>query len=121
VSDTSWVYGNVPQYQKMTDIDNPHPADALVFDDESIQTIDDGYFADNLSGQQGQFQNSPTARHGKAGVFSFADGHAARWGWRGLSTEQYLNAPVTGSPSSPTVGTYPDYFKLTNSVCPRAY
>jgi prepilin-type N-terminal cleavage/methylation domain-containing protein len=121
VSDTSWVYGTaIPEYQKMTDISNPHPPDALVFVDESINTIDDGFFAVNLSDQIGQFQNSPTARHDRAGVLSFADGHSARWGWRGLNVEQTWNAPVTGSPTT-LAGTYPDYFRLTNSVCPRTY
>jgi len=119
VSDTTWVYGTTAvQYQKLTDIKDPHPVDALVFVDESIQTIDDGFFAVNLADRRNEYQNSPTARHGKAGVFSFADGHAARWGWRALSTDQYLDAPWTGSPASPYTGTYGDYKKLTNSVCP---
>ena len=119
VSDTTWVYGaGAPQYQKMTDIKDPHPADALVFVDESIETIDDGFFAVNTNDRLSEFQNSPTVRHGRAGVFSFADGHAARWGWRVLNVDQYLDTPWTGSPASPYTGTYGDYKRLTNSVCP---
>ena len=119
VSDTSWVYGTtVPMYQKLTEVKDPHPVDALVFVDESIQTIDDGFFAVNLSGRVNEFQNSPTARHGRSGVLSFADCHAARWGWRVLNTDQYLDAPWTGSPAAPYSGTYGDYKRLTNSVCP---
>ena len=117
-SDTSWVYGSAPEYQKLGDVKDPAPANALTFVDESIQTIDDGFFAVNLNGQQNEFQNSPTARHGKAGVFAFADGHSARWGWRVLNMDQFINAAWTGSPAAPYSGTYGDYRRLTNSVHP---
>ncbi len=100
--DTTWVLGTgVLQYQKLSDIKTPEPAEAMVFVDESINTIDDGYFA--MTGGNNMpnvWQNSPTARHAQAGVFSFADGHAENWHWRTLNTEQFLNAPWVGPPNT---------------------
>jgi prepilin-type N-terminal cleavage/methylation domain-containing protein/prepilin-type processing-associated H-X9-DG protein len=98
VYDTTWVLGaSYPQYKKITEILRPAPAEAMVFVDESIETLDDGYFAVNNDAinYQGQWQNSPTVRHGQSGVFSFADGHAERWRWRALNKEQFLGG---GSP-----------------------
>src|SRR5208337_4325083 len=80
VSDTTWVLsGTYPQYKKMTEIAQPSPAEAMNFLDESIETIDDGYFAVNYGDEQTGWQNSPTVRHGQSCVLAFADGHAERW------------------------------------------
>jgi prepilin-type N-terminal cleavage/methylation domain-containing protein/prepilin-type processing-associated H-X9-DG protein len=88
---TEWVLGDsFPQYQKMTDIVSPSPVGAMTFDDESINTIDDGYFAINCANAPTTWQNSPTVRHGQAGVFAFADGHSELWRWRKLNVEQGL-------------------------------
>jgi prepilin-type N-terminal cleavage/methylation domain-containing protein/prepilin-type processing-associated H-X9-DG protein len=100
--DTEWVLGDsFPQYQLQSDIQHPEPAEAMVFDDESINTIDDGYFAVNTGDNEPtRWQNSPTARHGQAGVFSFADGHSELWRWRTLSKDQDLDTPYAGPPST---------------------
>ena len=66
----------------------------MTFVDESIETLDDGYFAVNWANEQNAWQNSPTVRHGQSGVFGFADGHAERWRWRVLSKDQDLDAPI---------------------------
>jgi len=101
VDNTDWVLGTVfPQYQLQTDIQHPEPAEAMVFVDESIETIDDGYFAVNYQNEPTDWQNSPTARHGQEGVFSFADGHSELWHWRTLNKDQDLNAPYNGKPST---------------------
>ena len=77
VQSTQWVLGTAyPQYKKMTDIRLPSPAEAMTFVDESIETVDDGYFAVNHNDHLTEWQNSPTVRHGKAGVLAFADGHS---------------------------------------------
>jgi prepilin-type N-terminal cleavage/methylation domain-containing protein/prepilin-type processing-associated H-X9-DG protein len=101
-SDTEWVLGTAyPQYQKVGDIIRPNPAEAMTFDDESIETVDDGYFAINgPSNTPNEWQNSPTARHGNAGVFAFADGHSELWHWRKLSKDQNLNAGWAGPPNT---------------------
>jgi prepilin-type N-terminal cleavage/methylation domain-containing protein/prepilin-type processing-associated H-X9-DG protein len=69
------------QIYKSTLIVNPAPANCTVFYDESLQTIDDGYFAiDNYQGNGPAlmaYQNSPSVRHGgSAMTVSYADGHA---------------------------------------------
>lgn len=107
--DTSWVLGAAyPQYKKISDVRNPSPAEAITFVDESIETVDDGYFAVNAT-QLTTFQNSPTVRHGKSGVFGFADGHAERWRWLGLSRDQMLDTPSTPA-------TLPDLKRLQRAV-----
>jgi prepilin-type N-terminal cleavage/methylation domain-containing protein/prepilin-type processing-associated H-X9-DG protein len=95
VASTAYILGaNFPPFKTMSSIQGPNPPAALVFLDESLNTIDDGYFAVRLTSI---WQNSPTTRHSKGATLSFADGHAERWGWRGLTTEQGLNAPVVGA------------------------
>jgi prepilin-type N-terminal cleavage/methylation domain-containing protein/prepilin-type processing-associated H-X9-DG protein len=98
---TEWVLGQTYlQYQKLTDIVDPPPSEAMVFDDESINTIDDGYWAVNWANEPSNWQNSPTVRHGRAGVFSFADGHSENWKWRTLNSEQGLDAAIAGPPNT---------------------
>jgi prepilin-type N-terminal cleavage/methylation domain-containing protein/prepilin-type processing-associated H-X9-DG protein len=98
VGDTTWVLGvKYPQYKKDSDINNPSPSEAMVFLDESNETLDDGYFAVKAPPPDGQeiWQNSPTAsRHNKGAGFSFADGHAEIWRWTALNRDQGLDAPV---------------------------
>ena len=92
--------GNQPQvlgaqfreYTKLNQIHDPSPTEAIVFVDESINTIDDGYFA--TLAVISEWKNSPTSRHSKGGVFSFADGHSERWGWKTLNQENALDTPT---------------------------
>ena len=92
--DTRWVLGaNYPQYEKLVQIKDPSPSEAMTFLDESLLCLDDGYFAVNATTPL-EWQNSPTARHGNSGVLAFADGHAERWRWRAISVEQDLNSGV---------------------------
>jgi prepilin-type processing-associated H-X9-DG protein len=102
-SDTSWVLGaKYPQYKKLAEIRNPSPSEAMVFVDESIETLDDGYFAVNAT-TLSEWQNSPTVRHGQSAVFAFADGHAERWKWQVLRVEQDLSVSVTRYGANTTV------------------
>ncbi len=95
LDETGFVLGpNYPLFRKMSEIHNPEPVEALVFIDESINSVDDGYFAVQL---ENTWMNSPTARHAGGAVFSFADSHAERWKWRGLAVEQDWWAPAQGS------------------------
>jgi prepilin-type N-terminal cleavage/methylation domain-containing protein/prepilin-type processing-associated H-X9-DG protein len=94
--DTTWVLGTqYPQYKKLSEVRNPSPAEAITFIDESIETVDDGYFAVNATERINLWQNSPTARHGKSAVFGFADGHSENWRWLALATDQKLDATLT--------------------------
>ena len=95
VSDNSFVLGTAfPQYKKLNEIQRPPPCNALLFVDESKDSIDDGYFAVELTPV---WMNSPTVRHSKGGHFSFADGHSERWGWRVLAQDQDWWAPAVGA------------------------
>jgi prepilin-type N-terminal cleavage/methylation domain-containing protein/prepilin-type processing-associated H-X9-DG protein len=80
-----------PLFKKVNDIRRPSPAQALVVVDESINSVDDSYFATQL---QTTWMNSPTARHARGAVFSFADSHVERWQWRALNQEQDWWAPA---------------------------
>jgi len=89
------------QYQKLSDILSPEPAEAMVFAHESINTIDDGFFAINWANEPNFWQNSPTVvPHANSGVFSFADGHSENWRWQRLNKDQSLDAPIAGPPNN---------------------
>jgi prepilin-type N-terminal cleavage/methylation domain-containing protein/prepilin-type processing-associated H-X9-DG protein len=108
VVDTSYILGpKFPMFKRTGHIQQPGPVNALTFLDESINTIDDGYFAVRLTST---WQNSPTVRHSKGATLSFADGHSERWGWKGLLKDQGLDAPVIGT------GQISDLKRLQDSV-----
>jgi prepilin-type N-terminal cleavage/methylation domain-containing protein/prepilin-type processing-associated H-X9-DG protein len=101
IPSTTWVLGAAyPQYKKITHVQLPPPSEAMTFLDESLETVDDGYFAVNYNARKTDWQNSPTVRHGKSGVLAFADGHSDRWRWRVLSVEQGIWAPSGGPPNT---------------------
>ncbi|MCX8107255.1 MAG: DUF1559 domain-containing protein [Verrucomicrobiae bacterium] len=107
-----WVLGSeYKMRRKLSEIDNPGPAQAMVFVEESYETIDDGFFAVKAPGVL-IWQNSPTVRHAKAAEFSFADGHAEIWKWRVLDREQDLDTPVNYAGRDTTV----DLVRVQNAV-----
>jgi prepilin-type N-terminal cleavage/methylation domain-containing protein len=79
-----------PMIKKMNQVTAPGPASAILFVDESQNTVDDSI----LGVVTNDWKNSPTVRHTRGAVFSFADSHSERWGWRGMNTEQSYDAPV---------------------------
>jgi prepilin-type N-terminal cleavage/methylation domain-containing protein/prepilin-type processing-associated H-X9-DG protein len=82
VMNTESFFGlGIGPFRKMAEIRKPGPAQALVFVDESLGTIDDGFFA--LAVDTPYWQNCPTWRHSRGATLSFADGHSERWGWKG--------------------------------------
>ena len=102
--DTSALFGgNNPPILKASAIKNPPPTDALVFIDESMNTVDDCFFIVKLGPGITTWQNSPTARHSNGTVLSFADGHTERWSLKSLDGEQDGNAPATGGIDLPKV------------------
>jgi prepilin-type processing-associated H-X9-DG protein len=56
----------------------------LVFLDESPTTINDGYFAANVTGDA--WGDAPGVLHSHGCNFSFADGHAEHWHWMDTRT-----------------------------------
>ena len=100
-----FVHPGIPENRKQTDIIDPGPAAANVFLDEqsdpvtAVTSIDDGYFAINVGGDNARWQNSPASRHGNGGIVSFADGHAENWKWREPTSQN-----LKGHWSTPTDG-----------------
>lgn len=111
--DSAWVLGaQYPLFQKMHDIRRPDPVNALLFVDESINSVDDGFFATAL---QQTWMNSPTVRHARGATFSFADGHVERWQWRALKTEQDWFGPVINGGADSSA----DLRRVQNAVAER--
>ncbi len=89
MSMSSWMGPNAPPwnsgyriYAKTSDIVAPSPTDALVFIDERSDSIDDGYFAiDMTTGGGAQLVNFPASYHNGASGVTFADGHAEIHKW----------------------------------------
>jgi prepilin-type N-terminal cleavage/methylation domain-containing protein len=76
------------QYSKDSDIVHPAPADAFVFCEENMHTINDGYL--QIESHGGGFPDVPAATyHNNALALSFADGHAMIHKWQ---TTTLLNA-----------------------------
>jgi prepilin-type N-terminal cleavage/methylation domain-containing protein/prepilin-type processing-associated H-X9-DG protein len=76
------------QYSKEADITHPAPADAFVFCEENMYTINDGYL--EINSHSGTFPDVPAATyHNNALGISFADGHAMIHKW---FTRVLLNA-----------------------------
>jgi prepilin-type N-terminal cleavage/methylation domain-containing protein/prepilin-type processing-associated H-X9-DG protein len=97
VWDTSAMFGdNNPPIRAASAIRNPPPVNALVFMDESLNTVDDCFFIVQMGADVTTWQNSPTARHNHGATLSFADGHAELWHWNGITDEQEDNDPATG-------------------------
>ena len=74
-------------YLKQSELAYPGPSDIFVFLDMRQDSIDMGNFAVNMSGWPDQpadygFFDLPGSYHGRAGGFSFADGHAEIHPWR---------------------------------------
>ncbi|MDB6111754.1 MAG: prepilin-type N-terminal cleavage/methylation domain [Pedosphaera sp.] len=122
------VHAGLTENKKFTDLRDPGPAGASLFVDEQTDanrnfcSVDDGYFAVNL-GVKGapktKWRNIPASRHGNAGLFSYADGHAERMKWLEGKTH-LLKYDVFSQPSG-TAGTTPfdrDYQRLWLSTYP---
>jgi len=86
--------------KKTSQINRPGPSKAFVFVDESLYTIDDGYFGVKVN--EDLWANFPASRHGDSGSFSFADGHSEMKHWTVPSTRK-LSDPWGNTPA-PKVG-----------------
>ena len=88
---------------KSSDIKSPAPVDASIFVDESVTTIDDGFFAIDSDGPGAAgpdpvgYQNSPTLRHGGGGTFSYADGHVGMLYFKSVGKETFPNAGLAAA------------------------
>ena len=95
----------VAMFKKLAQISGPGPSGAYVFGDESFNSINDGLL--NFLTFEVLWADSPSARHSNGATFSFADGHAEHWKWKGISTELPGNAPVNDRS---------DYDRMRNAI-----
>jgi prepilin-type N-terminal cleavage/methylation domain-containing protein/prepilin-type processing-associated H-X9-DG protein len=97
-----YVHPNIPENLKFSQISDPGPAKANLFVDEQASSnpattsVDDGYFAVNLT--ETRWQNVPASRHGNGGMLSFADSHVEFWQWREPATHLLQGGMVTTVP-----------------------
>jgi len=110
VGDTHYGFTGYTVNMKDSQILLPPPALAFVFLDESPNTIDDGQFGLGPSGPNNtdnEWLNYPSARHSNGAGFSFADGHAETFKWRGgrlpglEAHPQAQPIPVSGTDLNP--------------------
>ena len=102
-------------WHRLSEIRNPPPSRASVFVDEHEGSIENARFVITQPGVWSWIDH-PALRHGNAGVFSFADGHAELWKWLEPSTrsaakmEGYIQS-VRGVP-----GTDRDLIRIHETV-----
>jgi prepilin-type N-terminal cleavage/methylation domain-containing protein len=70
-------------YRKMSDLTQPTPANAWIFADETMYTLNDGFFQVSLSTPN--WPDTPAAYDCGGNCFTFADGHGEyrKWQWHG--------------------------------------
>jgi len=116
--------------KKATSVKNPSAA--FVFAEENQISIDNGAIGIFSTGaaQYPNIWNLPAARHDDASTFSFVDGHAEIWKWRGIivsANKQYNADDSATQRTSPTVNPVnsafgsasandPDLIKLANAL-----
>src|SRR5687767_8796620 len=89
ISMNGWMGPNAPAwnpgyvtYGKTSQLVKLSPSAALVYLDEREDSIDDGYYAINMTtGSSAQLVNFPGSFHNRAGGLTFADGHAEIHRW----------------------------------------
>ncbi|MBX3745262.1 MAG: prepilin-type N-terminal cleavage/methylation domain-containing protein [Verrucomicrobiae bacterium] len=88
-------------YRRVGDIVRPGPAEALVFVDERIETVNDASFGLQWNFEEEQpgrwvLRDKPSAEHGGGANVTFADGHVEHRRWRDRRT---VSAPRDDAPS----------------------
>jgi prepilin-type N-terminal cleavage/methylation domain-containing protein/prepilin-type processing-associated H-X9-DG protein len=107
-------------------------SDVFVFGEENQVSIDNGALGTYSTGaaEYPNLWNLPSARHNNAGTFSFVDGHAEIWKWKGIiiAANAKYNADDTATQrptasTNPTQNAFsgatandPDLLKLANAL-----
>ena len=107
------------------------PANVWVFGEENQVSIDNGAMGVESREGPAQFWNPPSARHNSGANFSFLDGHAELWRWKGqalIALNRRYNGDDTRAAGqrpdptynplnpSPTTASDPDYLKLADAL-----
>jgi prepilin-type N-terminal cleavage/methylation domain-containing protein/prepilin-type processing-associated H-X9-DG protein len=105
-----------PGWQRFTnyhDIGRPSPANAFIYCDESMYSLNDGYLQMGLN-TAGDYPDVPAAYHGGVNAFSFADGHveAKKWTGKTLPNVPYQFGLIGSHPAPHNPD--PDWQWLTN-------
>jgi prepilin-type N-terminal cleavage/methylation domain-containing protein len=111
VSMNAWMNGlpawpvSIPciNFTKLSGITRLPLTMALVFLDENPDSINDGYWAQDLDSRT-QWIDSPAHYHNNAGCLSFADGHAEIRKWTDKSVLAGSFGGATGFPANPANG-----------------
>ncbi len=95
-------------YQKTSQFLHPGPAELFVFLDEAGDSINDGFFFEDMS-QSANWYDLPANYHGGTGAFSFADGHTESrvWNDTNVKDRQVTGISFTGynpTPADPVAG-----------------
>jgi prepilin-type processing-associated H-X9-DG protein len=104
---TSDLGPEYPMVKKTLQFYSPKPALAIVFIDESENTVDDSILGLDWSGT---WKNAPSGRHTGGACMSFGDGHAEKWKWLSIHTEMGYGVPAI-TPDQKT-----DLQRLLNAV-----
>ncbi len=104
-------------------------ARVFVFGEENQISIDNGAMGTESLAGPAQFWNPPTARHRDGAGFSFLDGHAELWRWKGpklaalnrqfgADDSRSQRPSSTANPLNPssTTANDPDYLKLAQAL-----
>ncbi len=98
------------QFYKKSEFKNP--SDTFVFLDEQADTLNDGFFVNQLEGYM--WGNVPGSYHNGGANFSFADGHLESHRWRiGNTIQPVRGARIAAFPASPATDF--DWLKLRTS------
>jgi len=108
-----WVPG-FTSYVKESDIKAPSPSDLWVISDEHPDSINDAWLNSAMI-LTNQWDDLPGSFHNRAGVFNFADGHAALHPWRSSKTcaPVIYTRPTIVDPGSPDI-----QWMLTHTTVP---
>lgn len=87
-------------FLRETDIADPPPSRAWVFIDEHVRSINDGWFAVDMTGSIGLL-DAPATRHDNAFALAFADGHAETWKLLDPRSITWTELPIDNSPPNP--------------------
>lgn len=132
---TGWVSDGIrsaanrlKSLKKASDLSFPGPSAIYILLDEHENSINDAHyfpFADLGRYSNNKWLDAPSGRHGGAGGFAFADGHAEIHLWKTPGISKVL-ASANGStprpyPDLPFIGTaaFADYVWMTNHITAR--